>query len=91
MNEKPKKAEEMVLYAWVGAQDDPFAKTGKGEFGLKQGVVPAGTIPIVACKEEKVNTQDIVDQMKKWVGLTGIPRQLVRFKFDAVIGEINPV
>jgi hypothetical protein len=50
--------------------------------------VPAGTIALVACKEEKVNNQNLIDQMMILMQLTGIPRQLVKFKFEKVILEI---
>lgn len=87
MNESPRSAQEMVLYAWVGA-DDAIDAPRTEEFGLKQGVVPAGTIALVACKEEKVNNQNLIDQMMILMQLTGIPRQLVKFKFEKVILEI---
>jgi hypothetical protein len=87
MNESPRSAQEMVLYAWVGA-DDAIDAPRTEEFGLKQGVVPAGTIPLVACKEEKVISQDLINQMMVLVQLTGIPRQLVKFTFEKVILEI---
>lgn len=87
MNESPRSAQEMVLYAWVGA-DDAIDQPRTEEFGLKQGVVPAGTIALVACKEEKVNNQNLIDQMMILMQLTGIPRQLVKFKFEKVIIEI---
>ena len=33
----PKEVQEMVLHAWVGEDE-----LGSGEFGIKQGIVPAG-------------------------------------------------
>ncbi len=44
-----KEVSEVELYAWVG-----WDEFGSGEIGLKQGVVPAGTIPMVAIKREKL-------------------------------------
>jgi len=41
--------EDVELFAWLGR--DEF---GSGEIGLKQGVVPAGLIPIVSVKRDKV-------------------------------------
>jgi hypothetical protein len=87
MKEKPLSAEEMVLYAWVG-KDDAIDAPRTEEFGLKQGVVPAGNIPLVACKEEKMLSQDLINQMMVLMQVTGIPRQLVKFKFEKVILEI---
>ena len=42
--------EDVELYAWVG--EDEF---GSGEIGLKQGLVPAGMIPLVADTLESVD------------------------------------
>ena len=44
-----KEIEVPDLYAWVGEDE-----LGSGEIGLKQGVVPAGTIPMVAISQEKM-------------------------------------
>ncbi len=41
--------EQVELFAWLG--EDEF---GSGEIGLKQGVVPAGRIPVVAIHRDKV-------------------------------------
>lgn len=38
----PAKITDIELYAWIG--EDEF---GSGKIGLKQGIVPAGHIPIV--------------------------------------------
>lgn len=87
MNEKPKSAQEMVLYAWVGVDDaPPFS----GEFGIKAAICPAGWVPMVACKEDRMNQNYIVEQMKDMAKFTGKGRQLVRFKFDKVITTIKP-
>ncbi len=39
----------LALYAWVGEDE-----LGSGEIGLKQGVVPAGYIPMVAIDRAKL-------------------------------------
>jgi hypothetical protein len=44
------RLQDLELYAWVG--EDEF---GSGAVGLKQGVVPAGTIPMVAIEREKLD------------------------------------
>jgi hypothetical protein len=88
MSEKPQSAEEMVLYAWVGADDTPPFIPGR-EFGLKQARVPAGMIPMVACKEEKMLQQYIIDQMRVLARRSGIPRQFVKFTFEKVIMEVT--
>jgi hypothetical protein len=50
MAEPPKEVQEFEVYAWVGR--DEF---GSGLFGLKQGNVPAGTIPMVSTSQEKLD------------------------------------
>lgn len=42
--------ENLKIYAWVG--EDEF---GSGEIGLKQAIVPAGVIPMVAIKQDKID------------------------------------
>ena len=37
------RIETMVLYAWVGEDE-----LGSGEMGIKQAIVPAGNVPLVA-------------------------------------------
>ena len=50
MSDTPKEVEEFTVYAWVGR--DEF---GPGLFGLKQGNVPAGTIPMVSVDQAKLD------------------------------------
>jgi len=45
----PKEIAELELFAWVG--EDEFVK---GDIGLKQGVVPAGCIPMVSTSKSKL-------------------------------------
>jgi hypothetical protein len=82
----PKEVEEMVLYAWVGEDD----LGGSGEWGLKRAICPAGVIPMVACKDGKINTPNIVRQMEQMVGFTGKPRYLARFTFSNVVMVRSP-
>ena len=60
----PRKAEEMVLYAWVGAQDNNSGVTNFS-FDIKQAVSPAGLIPMVASEKEKMTDVYIVEQMRQ--------------------------
>jgi hypothetical protein len=53
------KIGEMVLYAWVGEDE----LNNSHELGLKQGLVPAGLIPMVSVSKEKLDkywTQAVV-------------------------------
>ena len=83
------QAEDMVLYAWVGRNDDFVTRHNNREHGIKQAICPVGTIPMVACKEEKMREDYVVDQMKECARVTGIQRQLVRFTFDRVILSVD--
>lgn len=47
--EVPKEVQKFEVYAWVGRDE-----LGTGVFGLKQGIVPAGTIPMVSLSREKL-------------------------------------
>jgi hypothetical protein len=76
---------ELELYAWVGEDE-----LGSGEIGLKQALVPAGYIPIVATTREKVDRPFIRDQMQTMVDQFGKTRYLVRFSFGAVLALIVP-
>jgi hypothetical protein len=46
----PKEVTELELYAWVGRDE-----YGSGVFGLKQGLVPAGMVPMVAIDQKKLD------------------------------------
>jgi hypothetical protein len=48
--EIPKEVLEFEVYAWVG-QDEH----GSGVFGLKQGLAPAGIIPMVSTDQQKLD------------------------------------
>jgi hypothetical protein len=50
MEEAPEEVQEYAVYAWVGL--DEF---GSGEYGLKQGIAPAGTIPMVSADLPKLD------------------------------------
>lgn len=76
---------KLELYAWVG--EDEF---GSGEVGLKQALVPAGMIPIVATTLEKVDRHEIRRQMTVQAEMWGKQIRLVRFEMVEVVREINP-
>ena len=72
------------LFAWVGEDE-----LGSGEIGLKQAVVPAGIIPIVATKQHKVGQDYIRKQMDAQGKAFGKRIVLCRFKFDGVVEEVG--
>jgi hypothetical protein len=74
-----KRIPEMKLWAWVG--EDEF---GSGEMGLKQGIVPAGCIPLVACVQGKIDQNYIKKQLEYTARQSKKPISLVRFCFERV-------
>jgi len=82
----PEPLKELVLYAWVGPNDAFDAKDDK--WGLKQGIVPAGIIPLVAVDCEKVERQ--WPQMAGLAKATGKVRYLARFEFAGVVRVEEP-
>lgn len=83
------RIKEMKLYARVGEDE-----LGSGVVGLKQGIVPAGCIPLVACEKSKVAEDYIVQQMQVQGIFAGKKISLVRFAFEAVeieVGQLNEI
>jgi len=75
-----KEVEEFMVYAWIGK--DEF---GSGEIGLKQGSVPAGTIPMVSISQEKLDKywEQAELQAERW----GQKIYLVKLAFVEVVRE----
>jgi hypothetical protein len=76
---------DLELYAWVGEDE-----MGSGEIGLKQGMVPAGCIPLVTVKREKNQQPYIVEQMRLQAARFGKNIRLARFTFAGVVQQANP-
>lgn len=74
------KLEELCLYAWVGEDEH-----GSGEIGLKQGLVPAGYIPLVATRQDKIDRPALELGMNLQAKLYGKRIRLVKFVFSEVI------
>lgn len=78
----PPELDQLALYAFVG--EDEF---GSGEIGLKQGLVPAGYIPLVAIRRDKIDR----DVLRLAMGLQakeyGKKIRLVRFRAEEVVWE----
>jgi len=72
------------LYAWVGEDE-----MGSGEIGLKQAVVPAGLIPMVATKQDKIGQDSIRKQLDYLGKVYGKRIALCRFKFYGVVEEVG--
>jgi hypothetical protein len=74
---------EMALYAWVGEDE-----LGSGEVGIKQALTPAGRIPLVACKEGKMDQQYIENQLQDLGRQYGKKIRLVKFVYSEVVKEL---
>jgi hypothetical protein len=72
----------MVIYAWVG--EDEF---GSGEIGLKQGVVPAGVIPLAAMGHHYDRVAKLLPQMEIQATMHGKKISLCKFVFAEVVTE----
>jgi hypothetical protein len=72
----------LCLYAWVGEDEH-----GSGEIGLKQAICPAGMIPMVAIRRDKMEQDYIVKQMEQYAAIYGMKRKLVKFVFAEVVAE----
>jgi hypothetical protein len=70
------------LYAWIG--EDEF---GSGVIGLKQALVPAGYIPLVAVDRAKIDRPAIRDQLSAQARLYGKTIRLAEFEVskDALV------
>jgi hypothetical protein len=70
----------LTLYAWVGEDEN-----GSGRIGLKQGVVPAGIIPLVAMDFHLDRLAKLLPQMEAQAAASGMRLRLMKF---AATGEV---
>jgi len=71
-----------AIYAWIG--EDEF---GSGKVGLKQGVVPAGTIPLVAMDYHLDRLAKLLPQMEAQAAAYGKKIRLVKFVATEIAAE----
>lgn len=64
----------VVLYAWIGEDE-----LGSGKIGLKQGMVPAGIIPLVAMDYHLDRLAKLKPQMEAMAAASGKKIRLVKF------------
>lgn len=74
----PARLQSIELFAWLGEDE-----LGSREVGLKQGIVPAGCIPLVAVRFDKMEKQS--DQMAAPARNFGKKIYLCRFTLDCVM------
>lgn len=70
------------IYAWVGEDE-----MGSGEAGLKQGLVPAGMIPLVVVEKHLGKIEKLVDQMNLQAKVYGKRIRLVRYVAAEIMME----
>jgi len=79
------RLKSIELFAWVGEDEN-----GSGEIGIKQGLVPAGFIPLVAIERSKIQRGNIVQGLTVQAQIYGKTIRLCRFVFSEVIQELEP-
>lgn len=75
-------SDPLALYAWVGEDEH-----GSGRVGLKQGVVPAGTIPLVAMDYHLDRLANLKPQMELQAALYGKKIRLMKFVATEIAAE----
>jgi hypothetical protein len=76
---------DVQLFAWIGEDE-----LGSGEIGLKQAIVPAGTIPMVATRCEKMLGNQIPEQLHAQAIAFGKPIRLCRYRFVEEVVLLHP-
>jgi hypothetical protein len=85
MSDTPDNVKEIALYAWLG--EDEF---GSGVVGLKQALVPAGMIPLVAVDNSKIDLEYIRQAMQSQANAYGKTIRFCKFTFVEEIITIEP-
>ena len=81
----PDNVKQTILYGWVG--EDEF---GSGKVGLKQANCPAGCIPMVAVRQDRMDEAYIVGQLQQQANAYGKTIRLCKFVFSEEIITIEP-
>ncbi len=74
--------QNLSVVGWVGEDE-----LGSGVIGLKQGVVPAGCVPMIAMEYDLHKMQRVAPQMEAQAAAYGKRIRLVRFTFAEVLQE----
>lgn len=81
----PNNVKETALYAWVG--EDEF---GSNDVGLKQAMVPAGCIPLVAVNGKKLDRDYIIAQLQRQANAYGKSIRLCKYEFVEELITVVP-
>jgi hypothetical protein len=81
------KLAALTLVAYMGEDEH-----GSGQIGIKQGLVPAGMIPIVAVGSDlhKLERRDLVEQFQRQADASGKPIAICEYRLERVIRVIEP-
>lgn len=71
-------------YAWIGEDE-----LGSGQVGLKQGLAPAGLVPLVAVQRSKIDQLYLRRQLQDQVAAFGKPIRLVRLVWAEDVDRIE--
>lgn len=82
---KHKSLAETELWAWLGEDDQEDVAMRTGEIGLKQGITPAGRIPMVAVSRSKM--EKYWHHAEAQARAQGKKIRLCRFTFAEVVRE----
>ncbi len=81
----PENVKEIYLYAWLGEDEH-----GSGKVGLKQALVPAGMIPLVAVDDFKLDREYIQEALQAQANQYGKTIRFCKFKFVEEIITLEP-
>lgn len=85
MSKTPEEIKEIALYAWLGEDE-----LGSGKVGLKQALVPAGYIPLVAVENTKLDRDYIQQSLQTQANLYGKTIRFCKFTFVEEVITIEP-
>lgn len=72
----------MTIYAWVGEDEN-----GSGRIGLKQGLCPAGYIPLACMSYDLHKLARMKPQMEEQAKKSGMKIRLCRFDLADIAAE----
>lgn len=75
-------SERLAIYAWVGEDEN-----GSGKIGLKQALVPAGMIPLVAMDYHLDRLAKLKPEMERQAAKYGKKIRLVKFEATEIVAE----
>lgn len=75
----------MDLYAWIGMDE-----LGSGRVGIKQGMVPAGFIPLVVMDFDREKIERLQPQMQAQADAYGVTIRLAKFTFVEDVVTLTP-